>query len=262
MKLNIVPARTGFVWVKLGMRTFLKQPLALTGLFFMYMAGVLVLSQLPFVGSVLGAMLVPAATLGLMAATAEAASGRFPMPSVLISAFRAGRQRARAMLVLGAIYTVGSMLATLLASALVGEPGAAVAADSQSPPLDARSLVALVLHTPLVILFWHSPALVHWHGIAPVKSLFFSAVACFRNLGAMLMYAVTWLGVFVVVAFVFSSVGMMLGGVAVARSVMLPTVLLLVAMFSTSLYFTFRDSFDPDDELAEPQPAPPEESAP
>ena len=36
---------------------------------------------------------------------------------------------------------------------------------------------------------------------------------------------------------------MLIGGVAVARSVMMPTVLLLAAMFSTSLYFTFRDSF-------------------
>jgi hypothetical protein len=261
VKLNIVPARTGFVWVKLGVRTFLKQPLALTGLFFMYMAGVLVLSQLPVVGSVLGAMLVPAATLGLMAATAEAASGRFPMPSVLISAFRAGRQRARAMLVLGAIYTVGSIVATLLASAMVGDPAPSAAADSQNAPLDSRALVALLLHTPLVILFWHSPALVHWHGVPPVKSLFFSAVAFFRNIGAMLMYGLTWLGIFVIVAFAFSSVGMMLGGVAVARSVMLPTVLLLVAMFSTSLYFTFRDSFATDD-VPEPQPAPPGESAP
>jgi hypothetical protein len=243
------------------MRTFLRQPLALTGLFFMYMAGVLVLSQLPFVGTILGAMLVPAATLGLMAATAEAASGRFPMPTVLISAFRAGRQRARAMLVLGAIYTVGSMLATLLATVLVGEPSASLGADSQNPPVDGRALVALVLHMPLVILFWHSPALVHWHGVPPVKSLFFSAVAFLRNLGAMLLYGASWLAVFLVVGFAFSALGMVLGGLAVARSLMMPTVLLMVAMFSTSLYFTFRDSFQADDE-SEPQPAPEGESAP
>jgi hypothetical protein len=255
VKLNIVPARTGVVWVKLGVKTFLKQPLALTGLFFMYMAAVLVLSQLPQVGPVLGAMLVPAATLGLMAASAEAARGRFPMPSVLISAFRAGRQRARAMLVLGVIYTLGSLLATALANLLVGGAAPAPAADAQNAPVDARALVAMLLHTPLVVLFWHSPALVHWHGVAPVKSLFFSAVACFRNFGAMLLYGATWLAVFAVVGFVFSTVGMMLGGVAVARSVMMPTVLLLVAMFSTSLYFTFRDSFQSDD-LPEPQAAP------
>jgi hypothetical protein len=254
VKLNIVPARTGILWVKLGIQTFLKQPLALTGLFFMYMAAVLVLSQVPVVGPVLGSMLVPAATLGLMAATAEAASGRFPMPTVLISAFRAGRQRARAMLVLGAVYTVGSLVASVLGNMLVGEPAAAAATDT--PQLDPRMLVVLLLHSPLIILFWHAPALVHWHGISPAKSLFFSGVAVFRNLGALLMFGFTWMAVFMVVGFAFSTVGMLIGGVAVARSVMMPTVLLLVAMFSTSLYFTFRDSFRADEEEA-PQPTVP-----
>ncbi|HYE39017.1 MAG TPA: BPSS1780 family membrane protein [Ramlibacter sp.] len=253
MKLNIVPARTGIEWVKLGIKTFLKQPLALTGLFFMYMASVLVISQLPVVGSLLGAMLVPAATLGLMAATAEAASGRFPMPTVLVSAFRAGRQRARAMLVLGAIYTAGSLLATLLGG-LVGGP-ATVPADPDMPQMDPRMIYVLLLHMPLVVLFWHAPALVHWHGISPVKSLFFSAVAVLRNFGALFLYGMAWMVVFLLVGFLVSTIGMMLGGAAVARSIMMPTVLLLVAMFSTSLYFTFRDSFRAD-EGDGPLPAP------
>lgn len=262
MKLNIVPARTGIEWVKLGIRTFLKQPLALTGLFFMYMAAVLVITQIPLIGLVLGPMLVPAATLGLMAATAEAASGRFPMPTVLLSAFRAGRQRARAMLVLGAIYTVGSLLATLLGALLGGDPGPVPApAEGQPPQLDARTIYTLLLHLPLVVLFWHAPALVHWHGVAPVKSLFFSAVAFLRNFGALFLYGAAWMGVFLAVAFVFSAIGLALGGGAVARSIMTPTVLLLVAMFSTSLYFTFRDSFRPDEEEL-PAPAPGEESTP
>lgn len=262
MKLNLVPARTGFLWVKLGMQTFARQPLALTGLFFMYMAAVLVLSQLPFVGAVLGGMLVPAATLGLMAASAEAARGRFPLPSVLLSAFRAGRQRARAMLMLGAIYTAGSMLATLIGTLLTGESAAPGGVDAQAPQVDPRMLLILVLHSPLVLLFWHAPALVHWHGVPPVKSLFFSAVACLRNLGALLTYGAAWVAVFLAVGFVLSTVGMLLGGVGVARGVMMPTVLLLAAMFSTSLYFTFRDSFlaTPDEEA--PSATPGGESTP
>jgi MFS family permease len=246
VKLNIVPARTGIQWVKLGMQAFFKQPLALTGLFFMYMAAVLVISQLPLIGPVLAAMLVPAATLGLMAATAEAADGRFPMPTVLVSAFRAGRQRGRAMLVLGAIYTAGSLLATLLGSLLAGEPSPG-GGDPQMPQVDANTVVVLLLHMPLVVLFWHAPALVHWHGVSPAKSLFFSAVACLRNFGALVVYGLAWLAVFLAVGFLVSTVGMMLGGIAVARSIMMPTVLVLVAMFSTSLYFTFRDSFRADD---------------
>jgi hypothetical protein len=262
VKLNLVPARTGFLWVKLGMQTFARQPLALTGLFFMYMAGGLILSQLPFVGVILSGMLVPAATLGLMAATAEAARGRFPMPSVLLSAFRAGRQRARAMLMLGALYAAGSMLAYLIGTLLTGDPAASSGTDAQAPQLDPRAMLVLVLHTPLVILFWHAPALVHWHGVPPAKSLFFSAVACLRNMGALLTYGIAWVAVFLTVGFVLSTVGMMLGGVGVARGVMMPTVLLLAAMFSTSVYFTFRDSFlaTPDEEA--PAATPGGESTP
>ena len=246
MKLNIVPARTGLTWVKLGAATFLRQPLALTGLFFMYMAAVLVISQVPVLGIVLAAMIVPAATLGLMAATAEASSGRFPMPTVLLSAFRAGRQRGRAMLVLGALYTGGSLIATVIGSLLTGGSGA-TAGEAPAQGVDARTVVVLVLHLPLVLLFWHAPALVHWHGVPPVKSLFFSAVACLRNIGALMVYGLAWLLVFLLAGFAISTVGMMMGGVAVARSIMMPTVLVLVAMFSTSLYFTFRDSFHADD---------------
>ena len=66
MKLNVVPARTGLAWVRLGVRTFLRQPLALSGLFFMYTALVVVVSQLPVLGPLVGGLLVPAATLGLM----------------------------------------------------------------------------------------------------------------------------------------------------------------------------------------------------
>jgi hypothetical protein len=259
LKLNIVPARTGIAWVKLGVQTFLKQPLALTGLFFMYMAVVLVMSQLPLVGPVLAAMLVPAATLGLMAATAEAESGRFPMPTVLISAFRAGKQRARAMLVLGVLYTVGFFLLTSIGVLLVGEPQAVAAtapAGAAAARLDPRMLVLLALQLPLLVLFWHAPALVHWHGVSPVKSLFFSAVAVFRNLGAFLVYGITWFGVIFIVSSGMGILGALLGGDAGANSILIPTLLILMTMFFTSLYFTFRDSFRADGDAELPAVAP------
>ncbi len=250
MKLNIVPARTGIEWVKLGLRTFFKQPLALAGLFFMYMAAVVLVSQIPVIGTFIGGLLVPAATLGLMAATEEATKGRFPMPTVLLRAFRAGRQQVRAMLVLGAIYTVASFGVTELSFALTGGRPAAEA------DVSAATLVALALHTPLFLMFWHAPALVHWHGVSPVKSLFFSLVACFRNFGAFLFYGLAWMAVFLGAGTIFGLIGGLLGGPNMARAVMMPMALMLAAMFSTSIYFTFRDSFvatpDPEQPLENP----------
>jgi len=264
VKLNIVPARTGIQWVKLGIVTFLRQPLALAGLFFMYMAAVLVVAMVPVVGMVIGSMLVPAATLGLMAATAEASKGRFPMPSVLLSAFRAGRQRGAAMLQLGLMYTAGSFAATLLGELLVGgapTPAPAAGAEAAMQQIDPRMLAVMALHAPLALLFWHAPALVHWHGISPAKSLFFSGVACLRNFGAMLVYGLAWMGVFLLAGFALSAIGAALGGASAVRAVLMPAVLLMASMFTTSLYFTFRDSFLADTpeatEPTEPHQPPP-----
>jgi len=86
MRLNLVPPRTGLAWAKLGVRIFFKQPLAMSGLFFLFMAVLSVVSLLPFIGSALALALLPAATLGLMAATQQAERGKFPMPTILATA--------------------------------------------------------------------------------------------------------------------------------------------------------------------------------
>ncbi len=97
MKLHIVPARTGIAWVRLGIKTFFRQPLALSGLFFMFLAVMSLASMVPVVGLALAMALLPACTLGLMAASKEAADGRFPMPAVFLQRVsrRAPRSCAR-----------------------------------------------------------------------------------------------------------------------------------------------------------------------
>jgi hypothetical protein len=253
MKLNVVPPRTGLAWVRLGIRTFWRQPLALSGLFFMYTAVVMLIARIPVAGPLVAGLLVPAATLGLMAATAEADRGRFPHPTVMVSAFRAGRQRAKAMLVLGIVYTAGSLLITELGSLVPAAPLADASAPAQQQ-LDVRTLVTLALHTPLFLMLWFAPALVHWHGITPGKSLFFSAVACWRNFGALVVFGLAWMGVFLGVGTLLGVIAGIAGGAGAVTAVMLPTALLMTAMFSASLYFTFRDSFTADPPPGEDPP--------
>ena len=252
MKLNIVPARTGLTWVKLGMKTFIKQPLAMAGLFFMFMALLSVATLVPFIGAALALALLPAATLGLMAATQEATKGKFPMPSILISAFRAGRQRLRAMLVLGALYALG-FLALMGVSALVDGGqfarlylvGGKITEELVlQDGFQAAMWVAMGLYLPLSLLFWHAPALVHWHGMAPSKSLFFSFMACYKNFAAFTMYGLAWAGVFAISAILVSLIATLLGNPMMATVAMFPVALVIVAMFFTSIYFTFQDCFD------------------
>jgi hypothetical protein len=114
-------------------------------------------------------------------------------------------------------------------------------------------LLGSVLYLPISLMFWHAPALVHWHGISPLKSLFFSLVACLRNVKALLVFGLAWTAVIFAVSLLIGVVALATGNPQVAATALMPLGLLVTAMFSTSLYFTFRDSFvaTPD---AEPVP--------
>ncbi|MEY3116331.1 MAG: hypothetical protein RL629_150 [Pseudomonadota bacterium] len=256
MKLQIVPAKQGLVWVKQGIRTFWRQPLAFTGLFFLFMAWVSVLSMVPFIGAALALLVLPAATLGLMVATEQAASGKFPMPTVMLVAFRAGQQRLKAMMLLGGLYAL-SFLAVMAISALVDGGGFAKVYLANAPITpevvnDADFQTAMwlttIMYVPLSMLFWHAPALVHWHGVPPVKSLFFSAIACWRNLGAFAVYLLAWAGVLVAGAILIVLISSALGGNDLSAAVLMPGALLMAAMFFASVYFSVKDCF----ELPEP----------
>lgn len=256
MRLNLVSARTGLTWVKLGAKTFWRQPLALAGLFFMFMAVVSLLQLLPVVGMALAAALVPAATLGLMAATREAEAGRFPMPIVLATAFRGSPEQRKSMAVLGAMYAA-ALFAVISLSLLMASPAPAAtqgasgdaATDLMRETLNQPGLwMAMLLYTPVLMAFWHAPALVYWRGVRPVKSLFFSLLACWANKWAMLVYTLGWAAVFLVVGLALGVLAAVVGSPQVLGVLAYPLVLIMAAMFHTSVWFTVRDSFQDDGE--------------
>ena len=265
MKLHIVPARAGLEWVRLGIRVFWRQPMALAALFFMTMAAMSLATMLPLVGPAVALGLLPSATLAMMVAAAEASQDRLPTPALLLVAFRTGKQRLNHMLTLGALYAVG-FLGLMGLSALVdggqfarvylgGEPLTREMAESGS--FQAAMWLSLLLYVPLSLLFWHAPGLVHWHGVPPVKALFFSLVACVRNFGAFMVFGLAWMGVFLaagmVVALVTGLLSLAVG--TAAGGLMVGAAMVLAAMFFSSVVFTFRDCFEPPEEYLQAAPA-------
>lgn len=252
MKLNLVPARTGLAWVKLGMRTFLRQPLALAGLFFIFMAAMTVVSKVPLIGVPLAMVLLPGTTLGLMAATREAAAGKFPMPLMLLTGFRGGPQALRSMLILGALYALGFLVALGACWLVDGGGFARVYLGGESPSAEAMMAPAfqgamwafIAIHLPVSLLFWHAPALTHWHGLPPLKSVFFSLVACLRNLRALLVFGLCWMLVLMLALLTVSVLAALLNLGDSTGSLIFPVLLLMAAMFFCSLYFTYRDTFE------------------
>jgi hypothetical protein len=262
MKLNLVPARTGVTWVRAGLQIFAKRPLAFVSLFFFFTALVSMAAQLPVVGTAIALMLLPTMTLGLMAASAEAAkAGKPPPAAVFVAAMNAARAHVRPMLVLGAFYAVLFLLVIGVSAFADGGQfarayllGETISREmTESGEFQAALWITMALSLPLSLAFWHAPALVHWHGIPPAKSLFFSLVACIKNLGALAVFALTWVGVFLIagillslIASVFAAAGALDGGEgpsAAGGALLVGGMLVMAAMFSASTWFTFRDSF-------------------
>ena len=260
MKLNIVPARTGATWVKLGIQTFGKQPLALIGLFFMFMAIMSVASMVPMIGLPVAMTVLPAATLGLMAATREATQGKFPMPLILLTGLRSDPRKARAMLSLGAMYAAGFMCAMGVSYLVDGGGFSRMYLGGQVPSkelMESSEFMSAMwtfigLHLPLSLLFWHAPALVYWQDLPAVKSMFFSIVACLRNFWAMTVFAAVWMGVMVLMVLAITAVSTLMGNPGLAGVLLFPALMLVASMFFTSLFFTYRDSFETVAPDAEP----------
>ena len=232
------------------MRTFWKQPLAMSGLFFLFMALVSLVSMLPVIGGAVALVLMPAFTVGLMSATQIASEGHFPMPSTLWIALRSGPRRAP-MLQLGGLYAAGFLL--LMAVSMLVDGGQFASVYLAGEPLKPELVetgsfqnalwVSMLLYIPLSMLFWHAPALVLWQDISPAKSLFFSWIACWRNKGAFVVYTLSWGVVFSASAVVAMTAASLMGNVQLTFSIMMPLALLVAAMFFTSMLFTVKDCF-------------------
>jgi hypothetical protein len=198
------------------------------------------------------------ASLGLMAATREADRGKFPMPHLLWLGLRAGPESRQHMAVLGAMYVVGFCAVLALASLTDGGQFAKfylfggnmdIEALMQSDVQSAMWLSTL-LYMPVSLLFWHAPALTHWYAVPPAKSLFFSAVACWRNWRAFAVFILGWAGVALLCSLVVTAVAVISDSVETGKVLLMPLVLLMAAMFFCSIYFSFRDCFMGEDILA------------
>ncbi len=229
MKLKLQPASQGALWVRQGIRAFWRQPFAMTALFFLLMLLISLVSAFPVVGSLAALALFPPLSLGLMAATREIEMARFPRPWILFTAFRQGKARTLDMLMIGGLYAVAFAALMLLASLL--DEGQLARMYLAGDPIEVETLVktdfqnalwlAMLLYLPVSAIFWHAPALVHWHGIPVGKSLFFSATIL-----------------------LLTTLSQLMGGSELISGAIVPALMMLMAMFFSSTFYTFVDSFD------------------
>jgi hypothetical protein len=248
MQARIVDTRRGVVWLADGWRLFRAAPLGWLALVFAYWIIMTLLSVLPIVGVAAASVMVPAFSVGFMAA-ARAASHRGPVELGLL--FDGFRHNRNSQLILGALYF--ACLALLLAVSTLADDGALARwmLTGKRPDdevmqsdgfLGALALAAL-LYLPVLMMFWFAPPLVAWHGVTPAKALFFSFFACLLNWRPFLAYGAVSavLALALPLAALFA---LMLASFKVAAmSLVFPVLLVLLPTLFASFYASYRDIF-------------------
>jgi hypothetical protein len=236
MQINILPAGAGLTWLREGMRLFGRQPIGLPAMVVIYLMMLIAPALLPIIGVAISGVLAPFASVGLLTACRDVAQGRMPTPMAFAAPFRPTPARAQ-LLQLGIVNAILLLVVATLATVMVPE-----AAGGESPqsledlPL-ASMLTQLLLYLPVMALMWFAPVLAGWHTVPPAKAMFGSLVACWRNLGAMLIFgtaaAAFTMGVSVVAVMLLTS---LVTSRELLSMLVAPLALVLMTIVQASLY--------------------------
>jgi hypothetical protein len=246
----VAPLR-GATWLAEGLRMFRASPLGWLAMVFAYLVGTLLLSGVPLVGPVAVSLLVPALSVGFMEASRAASLAQRVELRMLFAGFR---ERLPQQLVLGGVYFLG-FAAALAGSALFDDGALVGLVLAVKPPEDADAAVsaalpgmlgAVALYLPTMVLLWYSPVLVAWHGIAPLKALFYSAAAFWLNRRAFAAYgAAVSLALLALALCLMALAALVPASTALnPRSLVLPLALALLPTLLASYYASYRDVFE------------------
>lgn len=235
----------------------MKQPMGLVSLLGLILTLAMLLWAFQVIGLIIAVMGMPLFWMSFMLAARRVTEGQRVSPAVLIEPLRDPAQRM-AWLKLGGMYALGVVAVSILASVLGPDmealadavEGAAKsdAATTADPVILQSVLWRVALSLPLSLAFWHTPALVHWAKVPPVKALFFSVVASWRNLGAFVVYGACWLGVIGAGGAVVQVLTAIAPESIVSTFMAVAVGMWLAAAFYSSLYFSVTDCFEPPEE--------------
>lgn len=255
LHLQTVPARNGMLWIRHGFKVFQRKPLAMAGLFSVFLFAAFLLLLVPGIGGVLLLMVLPLRSLGFMLATHQVLQNQTPTMAVYLAPLQLTRERRNAQLMLCALFAAAALLMGLLADwidggsfeamfKLITHGGSAEQLEAiASPQFFWGGISRAVLAVALSVPFWHAPALVHWGGQGVLQALFSSTLGVWRNRSAFAWNALLWVAITFTASSLCSLLVVLVGEPQLLTLLILPLGLMLSTVFYASLYFTFVDCF-------------------
>jgi hypothetical protein len=245
MQARRLPARHGILWLLAGFKLFRSNPPLLTALTLSYLFLVIAINLLPLIGPFLVPLALPA--LAVVLANGCRAIERGGGTGGIALAYGIRLQRV-ALVRLGGLQLLGSMLIVGASMILEGGrlplPGTGQSVDEEE--MLAAMARLLIVALPVISAFWFAPLLTAWDGIAPLKSVFFSFVASWRNWQAFAVYGLAVATVAIAVPGL-----LLIGASAIAKTLLdiLSVALKMVLIFvmaptmMASIYVSYEDVF-------------------
>lgn len=228
-----VDAGRGVAWWSEAWALFLKNPGMWVVFGLILLVIYIVLSFVPLIGNIAGALLTPVFMGGWLLATGKLERGENLEPADLFLGFK---EHVNPLLVLGALMAAATFLITVVVGMLGfgAMLGAGIGAATQSAGALLAGvgagligmLLGLALMVPVTMAIWFAPALVIFRGVQPVDALRISFAACLRNMMPFLVY-----GALGLVAAIAASIPAGLGW------------LVLLPLSFLALQTTYRDIF-------------------
>lgn len=244
MHARTLPARHGALWLVGAFTLFRRNPALLAALTFGYLLIVLLLNTLPAIGPVLLAIALPALT-AMLGNGCHAIERRHPPTFAELT--RGIESRSRDLARLG-LLNLGASMLIIFAGIALGLDLKVEANVDQAKAADLlRRFAALMLvASPVLAAFWFAPLLTLWNGIEPMKSVFFSFIAAWRNWRAFAMYGLVVGALLMLLpALLLVLVNLVSGQLVELLAVVLRAALVFVLAptLVASVYLSYRDVF-------------------
>jgi uncharacterized membrane protein len=207
-----VPVKDALRWFGQAWREhFVKTPLAWLALLGLWLIATIVLIVIPLVGQVAANILQPAFFAGIMLACRAQERGVEPQMNALIAAFR---QHPRPLIVAGCVIFFIELLIMMLVMSL-GLPEITLTEDGKRPDfaafrvaMEGKEWIAAVFFVLVALVkgvFWFVPPLLAFHNMKASDAIRWSVYAFLSNLGAILLYGVLVMALFMLVILTYGA---------------------------------------------------------
>jgi len=255
-----LPASAGWHWASKGLAIFLYKPAPIFAWAMTVMLGLMLAVSLPPIGPLAFIVLFPAISfLSFMVCRTAIGSQTVTSQTWLKILQRQGLFRQ--LFWMGVWYAIWNVCAALgvLLPALADLPeetiDAMLSQQNVQPLLDVlrTPLIMLVVVNVLVsALFWYAPALVGFCGLSAGRAVFYSAVACWRNKGAFLVYGLLFAALYWAVYQIMMLLLAMGVSPSLLNMVQIPVHVAIASVLYCSMLPCFADVFDEPPALDKP----------